>query len=126
MRTRNIKIQCWLSEKEYKAFDKAVQKSPLSKSGYIRNLILGYAPIEAPTKVFLDTRKKLFEACDALKYIADNLHSQGFDAGKYDKAYRDLCGVTQEIFMAVTKTPKLKELKFDAEDEEKSCAIRNE
>ena len=115
MRTRNIKIQCWLSEKEYKAFAKAVKKSPLSKSGYIRNLILGYAPIEAPTKVFFDTREKLYEACDALKYIADNLYNQGFDAGDYDKAYRELCDVTQEIFMEVMKTPKLKELKIDTD-----------
>lgn len=126
MRTRNIKIQCWLSEKEYAAFDKAVKKSPLSKSCYIRKLILGYAPIEAPTKVFFDTQHKLYEACDALKYIADNLYSQGFDAGDYDKAYRELCDVTQEIFMEVTKTPKLKELKVDDEDEEKTCAIQCE
>ena len=126
MRTRNIKIQCWLSEKEYKAFDSAVKKTTLSKSCYIRKLILGYAPIEVPTKVFFDTQRKLYEACDALKYISDNLYSQGFDAGEYDKAYRELCDVTQEIFMEVTKTPKLKELKVDDEEEEKTCAIRNE
>ena len=119
MRTRNIKIQCWLSEKEYKSFDSAVKKTTLSKSCYIRKLILGYAPIEAPTKVFFDTQRKLYEACDALKYIADNLYSQGFDAGEYDKAYRELCDVTQEIFMAVTKTPKLKELKSKDKSETK-------
>lgn len=115
MRTRNKKIQCWLSEKEYQAFDEAVKKSPFSKSNYIRNLILGYAPLEKPPKGFFDNQNKLYEACDALKYIADNLHSNGFVTEEYYKAYRELCGVTHKIFVEVMKTPKLKELKIDEE-----------
>ena len=125
MRTRNKKIQCWLSEKEYKAFDKAVKKSPLSKSDYIRNLILGYAPIEMPREVF-ETRKILFEVCNTLKDIAEGIGAHGIKADEYYKAYNELREITNKIFEAVTRVPKLKELKIDDEDEEISCAIRTE
>lgn len=125
MRTRNKKIQCWLSEKEYKAFDKAVKKSPLSKSDYIRNLILGYAPIEMPREVF-ETRKILFEVCNTLKDIAERIDAHGTNADEYYKAYYEFREITNKIFEAVTRVPKLKELKIEDENEEISCAIHTE
>lgn len=115
MRTRNIKIQFWLSEKEYKAFDKAVTKSPLSKSNYIRNLILGYAPIEMPREI-AETRKRLYEVCNTLKDIADGIDAHGFNADEYYKAYYELCSITNKIFEAVTRVPKLKALIIDDEE----------
>ena len=117
MRTRNIKIQCWLSEKEYAAFDKAVKKSPLSKSGYIRNLILGYAPIEWPKEI-PEMLKKLFEISNTLNSIANGIAAHGFNADEYYKVCEEMRDVTYKIFAAVMNTPKLKELKIDDGNEE--------
>lgn len=116
MRTRNIKIQCWLSENEYKAFDRAVKKSALSKSCYIRKLILGYAPVEWPKEI-PEMLKKLFEISNTLNSIADGIAAHGFNADEYYKAYGELRDVTHKIFMEVMKQPKLKELKIDDGDE---------
>lgn len=116
MRTRNIKIQCWLSEKEYKAFDRAVKKSALSKSCYIRKLILGYAPVEWPKEI-PEMLKKLFEISNTLNSIADGIAAHGFNADEYYKAYGELRDVTHKMLMEVMKTPKLKELKIDDGDE---------
>ena len=112
MRTRNIKIQCWLSEKEYKAFDKAVKKTALSKSGYIRKLILGYAPIEWPKEI-PEMLKKLFEISNTLRSIANEIADHGYNADEYYKVCEEMRDVTNEIFMAVMREPKLKELKND-------------
>lgn len=117
MRSRNIKIQCWLSEKEYKAFDRAVKKTTLSKSCYIRKLILGYAPIEWPKEI-PEMLKKLFEISNTLNSIANGIAAYGLNADEYYKACEEMRDVTHEIFMAVMKTPKLKELKIEDGTEE--------
>ena len=114
MRTRNIKIQCWLSEKEYKAFESAVKKTTLSKSGYIRKLILGFAPIEWPKEI-PEMLKKLFEISNALNSIANEIADHGFNVDEYYKVCEEMRDVTHEIFAAVMRVPKLKELKVDTD-----------
>ena len=48
MRNRNIHIQVWLSPNKAEALDRNVKRTKLSRSAYIRQLITGFIPREAP------------------------------------------------------------------------------
>ena len=48
MRKRNIHIQFWLDKKEAEAFQKKVKKSGLSREVYLRHLVNGLEPQDAP------------------------------------------------------------------------------
>ena len=62
--------------------------------------------------------KKLFEISNTLNSIANGIAAHGFNADEYYKACEEMRDVTHKIFMAVIKTPKLKELKIDDESED--------
>lgn len=60
MRKRNCRVQVRLDNKEYQGFMKAVRKSGLSQEVYLRHLINGVVPQDAPpvddgTAVFLSS-----------------------------------------------------------------------
>ena len=48
VRKRNNRVQVRLDSKEYQAFMKAVRKSGLSQEVYLRHLINGVVPQDAP------------------------------------------------------------------------------
>ena len=48
MRKRNVHIQFWLDKKEAEAFQKKVKKSGLSREAYLRHLVNGLEPQDAP------------------------------------------------------------------------------
>ena len=48
MRKRNVHIQFWLDKKENEAFQKKVKKSGLSREAYLRQLVNGLEPQDAP------------------------------------------------------------------------------
>ena len=48
MRKRNVHIQFWLDKKEAEAFQKKVNKSGLSREAYLRHLVNGLEPQDAP------------------------------------------------------------------------------
>ena len=48
MRKRNVHIQFWLDKKEAEAFQKKVKKSGLSREAYLRHLVTGLEPQDAP------------------------------------------------------------------------------
>ena len=48
MRKRNCRVQVRLDNKEYQGFMKAVRKSGLSQEVYLRHLINGVVPQDAP------------------------------------------------------------------------------
>ena len=48
MRKRNIRHQFWLDEKEAEHFERFVKRSGLSRENYLRQLINGLIPTDAP------------------------------------------------------------------------------
>ena len=48
MRNRNVKIQIWLSKKESENLQKKAKRSKVSVAAYVRHLIDGVVPQEAP------------------------------------------------------------------------------
>ena len=48
MRKRNVHVQFWLDKKEAEAFNKKVKRSGLSREAYLRHLVNGLVPQDAP------------------------------------------------------------------------------
>ena len=48
MRKRNIHIQCWLDKREAEHLRKMVERSGLTREAYLRHLINGVVPQDAP------------------------------------------------------------------------------
>lgn len=59
MRNRNIQIPLRLSEKEYAVLMKKVSKCQCSRESYIRSLINGFSPKEAPPADYYKMLSKL-------------------------------------------------------------------
>lgn len=52
MRKRNVHVQFWLDKKEAEAFNKKVKRSGLSREVYLRHLINGLVPQDAPPPAY--------------------------------------------------------------------------
>lgn len=63
MRKRNVHVQFWLDKKEAEAFNKKVKRSGLSREVYLRHLINGLVPQDAPPRHTLT----LYGSCTALE-----------------------------------------------------------
>lgn len=77
LRTRDIKKQVWLNEKEQKTLKQNAKKAGLNESAYIRNLIMGYKPKEQPTE-------KMYEIIKQLKLVGINLNQIARKANALD------------------------------------------
>ena len=52
MRKRNVHVQFWLDKKEAEAFNKKVKRSGLSREAYLRHLVNGLVPQDAPPPAY--------------------------------------------------------------------------
>ena len=59
MRKRNVHIQFWLNESEAKKFNQKVERSRLPRETYLRHLINGLLPNDAPPPDFYDLNREL-------------------------------------------------------------------
>lgn len=59
MRKRNVHIQFWLNRKEAEALDKKVRRSGLSREAYLRHLIDGVVPQNAPPPDYFSMMREL-------------------------------------------------------------------
>lgn len=59
MRKRNVHVQFWLDKKEAEAFNKKVKRSGLSREVYLRHLINGLVPQDAPPPAYFDFIREL-------------------------------------------------------------------
>jgi hypothetical protein len=74
MRTRNVQIITRLNEKESEYFRKRVKKSGLSQEAYVRSLIKGYVPTDAPPPDYFAMMKELYYIGINLNQIARKAH----------------------------------------------------
>lgn len=102
MRKRNIRVQLWLNKKEAEALDKRVKKSRLSREAYLRHLINGVVPRDAPPPDYFSMMRELHGIGNNLNQIAQKAHTLNvMDVQRYDTAVRQFEAAVRKITEAV-------------------------
>jgi hypothetical protein len=108
MLTRNIKITFRLSKSECEHFKKRVKKSGLSQEAYIRQLINGLVPTDAPPPDYFAMMKELHAIGTNLNQIARKAHVlNAVDVKRYDENIAALNRAVVSINNAVMLPRKL-------------------
>lgn len=90
MRKRNTHIQFWLNQKEAEALNKNVKRSGLSREGYLRHLITGTVPRDAPPPDYYAMMKEFYRIGNDLNQIAKKAHTlNAVDVQRFDLAVRE-------------------------------------
>jgi len=109
MINRTIEIKFRLNSSEADTFNKRVKKSGLSREGYIRQLITGYIPTEAPPPDFFAMMRELHHIGANLNQIALKAHSLNvLDVKRYDENTALLKAAIVNITNAVMLPRKIK------------------
>jgi hypothetical protein len=74
MRKRNVRCQLWLYENEAERFNRHVKRSGLSREGYLRQLINGLVPTDAPPPDYFAMMQELRRIGAKLDQIAQTAH----------------------------------------------------
>lgn len=91
-----------LNRKEAEALDKKVKKSGLSREAYLRHLINGVVPRDAPTPDYYTMMRELHQIGNNLNQIAQKAHMfHAMDVQKYDDNMRLLEDAIKRITEAV-------------------------
>ena len=100
MRSRNIRLQVWVNEKELAILDRKAQRSRLTRAAYIRQLIKGYIPRDAPPPDYYAMMRQLYRIGNNLNQIAQKAHVLNvIDAQRYDAGVRQF----EEAVKVITK-----------------------
>ncbi len=104
MRKRNVHIQFWLDRKEAEILNKKVKRSGLSMSVYLRHLINGVVPRDAPPPDYCAMMRELYRIGSNLNQIAQKAHIlNAVDAQRYDEDVRRLESAVRQITAAVVE-----------------------
>lgn len=102
MRKRNIAIMFRLNRKEAEALDKKVKKSGLNREAYLRQVITGIVPRDAPPPDYYFMMRELHKIGNNLNQIAQKAHVLNvMDVQRYDAAVRLFEQTVKEITEAV-------------------------
>ncbi|MBS4981990.1 MAG: plasmid mobilization relaxosome protein MobC [Lachnospiraceae bacterium] len=102
MRKRNIAIMFRLNRKEAEALDKKVKKSGLNREAYLRQVITGVVPRDAPPPDYYSMIRELHKIGNNLNQIAQKAHVLNvMDVQRYDAAVRLFEQTVKEITEAV-------------------------
>lgn len=102
MSKRNIEIKVRLNRKEAEALNKRVKKSCLSREAYIRHLIEGSVPRDAPPPDYFSMMRELYRIGNNLNQIAQKAHVLNvMDVQRYDAAIHELEAAIRKITEAV-------------------------
>ena len=102
MNSRNIEIKVRLSRKEADSLNKRVRKSRLSREAYLRHLINGSVPRDAPPPDYFSMMRELYRVGNNLNQIAQKAHTLNvLDVQRYDTAVREFETAVKKITDAV-------------------------
>ena len=102
MQKRNIEIKLRLYNNEAAALNKCVKKSGLSRENYLRHLINGLVPTDAPPPDYFAMMRQLHYISINLKQIAQKAHALNvLDVKRYDENIAMLNAIVIEITNAV-------------------------
>ena len=104
MRKRNVKVQVWLNKKEAEQLQKKAKRSKLSMAAYIRHLITGVVPREAPPADYYAMMQQLYRIGNSMNQVAQKAHVLNVvDVQRYDAACRQFEVAVKEITAAVVE-----------------------
>ncbi len=102
MRNRTVKLQIWLTKKEAEVLKKKAKRSQVSVAAYIRHLINGVVPQDAPPPDYFAMMRELHGIGKNLNQIAQKAHVLNVvDVQRYDTAARQLDAAIRKITDAV-------------------------
>ena len=103
MGKRNIEIKVRLNRKEAELLNKHVKKSRLSREAYLRHLINGLVPQDAPPPAdYYAMMQQLYRIGNNLNQIAQKAHVLGvMDERRYDEALQRFDQLIRDITKAV-------------------------
>ena len=86
MRKRNIAIMFRLNRKEAETLNKKVKKSGLNREAYLRQVITGIVPRDAPPPDYYSMMRELHKIGNNLNQIAQKAHVLNvIDVQRYDQ-----------------------------------------
>ena len=107
---RNVEIKVRLSRKEAETLNKRVKKSGISREAYIRHLIEGGVPREAPPPDYYAMMREIYAIGKNLNQIAQKAHVLNvMDAQRYDAEVRKLEAAIKTITEAVVLPSTMEE-----------------
>ena len=110
MRKRNVAILFRLNRKEAEALDKKVKKSGLSREAYLRHLISGVVPRDAPPPDYYSMMRELHRIGNNLNQIAQKAHILNvLDVQRYDRDMRMFEDTVKKITEAVVLPEPMKD-----------------
>lgn len=110
MRKRNVAILFRLNRKEAEALDKKVKKSGLSREAYLRHLISGMVPRDAPPPDYYSMMRELHRIGNNLNQIAQKAHILNvLDVQRYDRDMRMFEDTVKKITEAVVLPEPMKD-----------------
>ena len=102
MRKRNVPILFRLNRKEAEALDKRVKRSGLNREAYLRQVITGVVPRDAPPPDYYSMMRELHQIGNSLNQISQKAHTlHVIDAQKYDDAVKKFNATVNQIMEAV-------------------------
>lgn len=102
MNTRTIEIKVRLNSKEAESLNKRVKKSRLSREAYLRHLINGVVPRDAPPPDYFSMMRELHGIGNNLNQIAQKAHTLNVvDVQRYDTAVRQFEAAVRKITEAI-------------------------
>lgn len=104
MRKRSIQVITRLNKKEQQHLNVLVKKSCLSQEAYIRHLINGVIPVEAPPADYYSMMKELHSIGNNLNQIARKAHQLNvIDVQQYDRSIKEfekaVVNITEAIIL---------------------------
>ena len=89
MRKRNVPILFRLNRKEAEALDKRVKRSGLNREAYLRQVITGVVPRDAPPPDYYSMMRELHQIGNSLNQISQKAHALNvIDEQKYDEVVK--------------------------------------
>lgn len=108
MRKRNVSILFRLNRKEAEALDKKVKKSGLNREAYLRQLISGATPRDAPPPDYYSMMRELHKIGNNLNQIAQKAHTLNvMDIQRYDQGMQMFKDAVKRITDAVILPEKM-------------------
>lgn len=119
MRKRKNRVVFYLSDDELAALNHRVQKSALSREAYLRQLINGLVPRDAPPPDYYAMMRELYHIGNNMNQIAQKVHAMSFiDTKRYDEGVAEFKAAVRKITEAVVLPQKLEKAAYEQRSEE--------
>ena len=110
MRKRNNRVVFYLNDDELAALNRKVQKSALSRETYLRQLINGLVPRDAPPPDYYAMMREIYHIGNNINQIAQKAHAMNvIDTKRYDEGVAEFKMAVRKITEAVILPQKLEQ-----------------